>query len=273
MEFKTLEIIQRDPSVSVFHIYLNRPSQNNALSLPFFDELPKALSLLDDDPSVSVIVLSGRGRHFCSGIDLSALGSVTSSSGSDAGRSRERLRRSIRGLQSSISAVERCRKPVLAAIHGACVGGGVDLAAACDVRYCCEGAFFSVKEVDLAIVADLGTLQRLPRIVGYGHAAELALTGRRFSAAEAREMGFVSRVFSTADAMDESVGAIAREMAGKSPLALMGAKAVLLRSRDQTVEDGLDYVATWNSSMLISEDLDEALSAHLHKRKPTFSKL
>lgn len=162
---------------------------------------------------------------------------------------------------------------MIAAIHGGCIGGGIDIATACDIRYCSEDAFFCVKEVDLGITADLGTLQRLPRIVGYGNAVELALTARRVSAGEAKSLGLVSRVFGSKSAMDEEVGAIAEGIAAKSPLAVTGTKAVLLRSLEMTTEQGLDYIATWNSSMLLSDDLTESVSAQVQKRKPVFAKL
>ncbi|CAL9242197.1 unnamed protein product [Arabidopsis halleri] len=273
--YKTLEIVRKNTDSSVFHLIINRPSHLNALSLDFFIEFPKALSSLDQNPDVSVIILSGAGKHFCSGIDLTSLSSIStqSSSGNDRGRSSEQLRRKIKSMQAAITAIEQCRKPVIAAIHGACIGGGVDLVTACDVRYCSEDAFFSIKEVDLAIVADLGTLQRLPSIVGYANAMELALTARRFSGGEAKELGLVSRVFGSKSDLDNGVTTIAEGIGGKSPLAVTGTKAVLLRSREVSVEQGLDYVATWNSAMLISNDLNEAVSAQLVKRKPRFAKL
>lgn len=272
---KTLEIIRKNTDSSVFHLIINRPSHLNALSLDFFIEFPKALSSLDQNPDVSVIILSGAGKHFCSGIDLNSLSSIStqSSSGNDRGRSSEQLRRKIKSMQAAITAIEQCRKPVIAAIHGACIGGGVDLITACDIRYCSEDAFFSIKEVDLAIVADLGTLQRLPSIVGYANAMELALTARRFSGSEAKDLGLVSKVFGSKSELDNGVTTIAEGIGGKSPLAVTGTKAVLLRSREVSVEQGLDYVATWNSAMLISDDLNEAVSAQMMKRKPRFAKL
>ncbi|KAE9454810.1 hypothetical protein C3L33_13321, partial [Rhododendron williamsianum] len=205
--YKTLEITQNSPTSRVFNLRINRPSLRNALSLDFFTEFPKALTSLDQNPDASVIVLSGNGDHFCAGIDLKALSSM------------------------------------------------------------------SAAEVDLGITADLGTLQRLPSIVGYGKAVELALSARRFSGSEAKELGLVSRVFGSKDAMDEGVQAIAEEIAAKSPLAVTGTKAVLLRSRDLTVNQGLDYIATWNSGMLLSDDLVEATAAQSQKRAPSFSKL
>ncbi|PON51880.1 Crotonase superfamily [Parasponia andersonii] len=273
-KFKTLEIVQKSAKSSVFHLYLNRPSQRNALSPDFFSEFPKALSSLDQSPDVSVVVLTGAGSHFCAGIDLKSLNSISEPSLSgDRGRGGERLRRHIKALQDSVTAIERCRKPVIASIDGACIGGGIDIVTACDIRFCTKDAFFSVKEVDLAITADLGTLQRLPGIVGYGTAMELALTGRRFSGPEAKQLGLVSGVFGSRQEMDEGVRIVAEGIASKSPLAVIGTKAVLLRSRDLNLEQGLDYVATWNSSMLLSDDLTEAVSAQIQKRKPVFAKL
>ncbi|XP_068666965.1 delta(3,5)-Delta(2,4)-dienoyl-CoA isomerase, peroxisomal [Aristolochia californica] len=270
MKFETLEIDLKPP---IAHLYLNRPDLRNALSLLSFSELPAALSALDRHPDVLVVVLSARGPHFCSGIDLSSLRSITSDTPADPGRVRESLRRRILSLQSAFSALENCRKPVLAAVDGACIGGGVDLVTACDVRYCTRTATFVVKEVDLAITADLGTLQRLPRIVGHGNAVEMALTARSVSAAEAKAMGLVSRVFDSREEMDAGVRAIAEDIGRKSPLAIIGTKAVLLKSRDVSVERGLDYVATWNSGMLLSDDLQEAVKAVIQKRKPIFAKL
>ncbi|XP_078441244.1 delta(3,5),delta(2,4)-dienoyl-CoA isomerase 1 [Wolffia australiana] len=276
-EFKTLEIVQKDESKAVFHIYLNRPDQRNALTLDFFSELPAALSLLDFHRGASAIVLSARGPHFCAGLDLSAFRSLSTAAGAaadDPARRRELLRRQILSLQSAISAVQSCRRPVIAAVHGACLGAGLDLVSACDLRYCSSSSFFSSLEVDLAIVADLGSLQRLPDIVGAGRAAEMALTGRRVTAAEAMAMGLVSAVFADPPAMDAAVDGIAAELAAKSPLAVAGTKAVLRRSRDLTAEQGLDYVATWNAAMLVSPDLDAAVSTRPgNAARPDFAKL
>lgn len=279
--------------VGVAQLLLNRPSRSNALDPTLFRELPLAIAHLDARPSVRVIVLRGSGNNFCSGIDLSTLvqaqkdgvgggddggGSGRNSSDdpngtADGARARERTLRSIKLMQEAFTSLEDCRKPVIAAIHGACIGGGVDLVTACDLRYCSVDSYFSVKEVDLAIVADLGTLQRLPLLVGHGNAMELALTGRKFSASEAKKMGLVHDVFGSKGAMEEQVNALARNIAAKSPLAVIGTKKTLLKSRDLSVRDGLDYVATWNSAMLMSSDLKEAMQAQLERRKPVFSKL
>lgn len=274
MEYKSLKIIQKSPNSRVYYLYLNRPGQFNALSRDFFTEFPKAISSLDHNPDVAVIILAGSGKHFCSGIDLQTL-SITfkETHAADHGRSVVKLRRHIKFLQEAVTALESCRKPVIAAVHGACIGGAIDIITACDIRYCCSDTFFSVKEVDLAITADLGTLQRLPSIVGFGNAMELALTGRSFTASEAKDLGLVSKVFTSKEALMEGVNVVAEEIAAKSPLAVIGTKTVLLKSRDLTVEQGLDYIATWNSGVLLSDDLKEAISAHNEKRKPRFAKL
>ncbi|CAH9080303.1 unnamed protein product [Cuscuta europaea] len=270
-QYKSLHIVT-DSRVAI--IYLNRPERLNALSRDFFTDFPKALASLDESPDVAVILLTGAGKHFCSGIDVDVLasGSIVSRS-SDPGRTGEKLRRDIKFLQDAVTAIERCRKPVISSIHGACIGGAIDIITACDIRYCSADAFFSVKEVDLAITADLGTLQRLPSIIGFGNAMELSLTGRRITASEAKELGLVSKVFATKEALEEGVRIVAEGIAQKSQLAVIGTKAVLLKSRDLTMDQALDYVATWNSGVLLSDDLKEAISAQREKRKPIFAKL
>ncbi|KAM0931434.1 hypothetical protein ACQ4PT_000448 [Festuca glaucescens] len=271
--FKTLAVARPDPAAAVYEVRLNRPAQRNALSPEAFADIPRAMSLLDRLPAARAVVLSAAGPHFCAGIELGGPGSPLAGRGADPAAAAEGLRRVILDLQAAFTAVELCRKPVIAAVHGACVGAGVELVAACDIRYCSKDATFVLKEVDMAIVADLGALQRLPRIIGYGNAAELALTGRRITALEAKEMGLVSRVFDSKQELDAGVAKIAKEISEKSALAVMGTKAVLLRSRDITVEQGLEHVATWNAGMLKSNDLMEAIKAFVEKRKPIFSKL
>jgi len=271
--FETLAVTRPDPSAGFYEVRLNRPAQRNALSPAAFAEIPRAMSLLDRLPAARAVVLSAAGPHFCAGIELGGPGNPLTAGGADTVAAAEGLRRAILEMQGALTAIERCRKPVIAAVHGACVGGGVDVVAACDIRCCSRDATFVLKEVDMAIVADLGALQRLPRIVGYGNAADLALTGRKITAMEAKEMGLVSRVFDSKKDLDAGVAKIAKEIAEKSAWAVMGTKAVLLRSRDVTVEQGLEHVATWNAGMMRSNDLKEAIRAFLEKRKPVFSKL
>ena len=181
--------------------------------------------------------------------------------------------RHVRGLQDSFTAFERCRKPVLCAVQGACFGGGVDMAVACDVRYCSADARFCVKEVDLAITADIGTLQRLPTLVGHGVATEMALTARVVGAEEAKAIGLVTEVAPDAAALEAAVAERAKAMAAKSPLAVQGTKQAMLHARDHSVGDGLEFVAMMNSARLTSEDLSEAMGAKFARRAPTFSKL
>ncbi|XP_002992146.2 delta(3,5)-Delta(2,4)-dienoyl-CoA isomerase, peroxisomal [Selaginella moellendorffii] len=263
----------------VARLLLNRPHKGNALDDSLFRELPIALRALDDDPQVRVVLLSGSGPNFCSGIDTNILSTKSSSSPSsssgdgDGARGRERFGAYIRWLQDSLSAPEVCRKPVIAMIHGACIGGGIDLITACDVRYCTRDSLFSVKEVDLGITADLGSLQRLPAIVGYANTMELALTARNFDGKEAKELGLVSRVFDSRQEMEAAVGSLAGAIAGKSELAVRGTKAVLVKGRDMSVAQGLDYVAARNSASMSFQDVAEAIRARKEKRKPAFSKL
>lgn len=272
--YKSLQIKRKSPNSRVFDLLMNRPSRGNALSADFVTEFPHALSSLDSNPEVGVIVLSGAGKHFCTGIDIELLNSITQGEQSaDRGRAAEKIRREIKRMQRAVTAVEDCRKPVVAAVHGACIGGGVDIITACDLRYCTEEAYFTVKEVEMGITADLGTLQRLPGIVGFGNAMELALTSRLFSGLEAKHLGLVAQVFSDKGAMDTAVAQLAEDIAARSPLAVIGTKRVLIQSRDLGLEQGLDYVATWNAGVIASDDLKEAVSAHLHKRKPLFAKL
>lgn len=271
--FETLAVTRPDPSAGVYEVRLNRPAQRNALSPAAFAEIPRAMSLLDRAPSARAVVLSAAGPHFCAGIELGGPGDPLSAASADPVAAAEGLRRAVLDMQAALTAIERCRKPVVAAVHGACVGGGVDLVAACDIRCCSRDASFVLKEVDMAIVADLGALQRLPRIVGYGNAADLALTGRKINAMEAKDMGLVTRVFDSKQDLDAGVAKIAKEIADKSAWAVIGTKAVLLRSRDATIEQGLEHVATWNAGMMRSNDLKEAIRAFLEKRKPVFSKL
>jgi enoyl-CoA hydratase len=187
------------------------------------------------------------------------------------GRARENLRRLILDLQDTLTSLERCRKPVLAAIHGACVGGGIDLSCCADMRYCSADAYFSVKEIDIGMVADVGTLQRLPKLVGnQGWVRELTYTGRRFDAAEAQAQGFVQRVFESREALQAGVRELATQIAAKSPLSIRGAKEMLLYSRDHSVADGLNHIATWNAAMLMSEDLMAAMTAGQTGQAPSF---
>jgi enoyl-CoA hydratase len=268
MDFSTLDVALAD---GVATVNLNRPEAANAMNEAMWQEIRAAMRWVDETPEARVAVIGGRGKYFTSGIDLSMLGGLNRRDpGACEGRTREALRRLILDLQDTLSSIERCRKPVIAAIHGACIGGGIDLVTCCDMRYASAEAFFSVKEIDVGLVADVGTLQRLPRLVPDGMARELAYTGRRFDAAEAKAIGLVNRVFESAESLRAGVGEIAATIAAKSPLAIRGTKEIIAYARDHSVADGLNYVATWNAAMLLSEDLEEATSAAMAKRPAKF---
>jgi enoyl-CoA hydratase len=268
MEFKTLAVIQFG---AVAVVTLDRAAKANAMEEAMWHELRVAMLWADEAPGVRVVVLNGAGKHFTAGIDLAMLAGIAEHvRHEDEARGREKLRRLILDLQDTITSVERCRKPVIAAIHGACIGGGIDLITACDMRYCSAEARFSVKEIDVGMTADVGTLQRLPRLVGEGMARELAYTGRMFDAADAKDMGLVNRVFETPDALQAGVMEIANTIAAKSPLAIRGCKEMITYARDHSVADSLNHVATWNAAMLMSRDLAEAGAAAREKRLPVF---
>ena len=272
-----LSIEQHD---AVATVWLDRPEARNAMGPELWTDLPRAMHAVSEETAVRVVVVAARGPHFSVGLDLKAMGSVLSGDGgggtgdgpapSMAARARK-SRREVLRLQASISAVALCPKPVIAAVHGYCIGGGVDLIAACDIRLASADAVFSVREAKVAIVADLGSLQRLPAIIGAGHLAELAFTGKDIDAARAREIGLVNEVAADAGAVQAAATALASEIAANSPIAVQGTKSVLAANDGRTVAEGLDYVATWNAGMLASDDLVEAMMAFMERRPPKFT--
>jgi enoyl-CoA hydratase/carnithine racemase len=265
------QMLTVDLAAAVATVTLNRPDKANAMAAAMWQELRAALRWADDTDEVRVVILRGAGQHFTAGIDLAMLADIEREVAGDCpARSRERLRRIILDLQDCLGSVERCRKPVLAAIHGACVGGGVDLAVACDMRYCSAEARFAVKEIDIGMTADVGTLQRLPRLIGEGLARELAYTGRQVAGEEAQALRLVNRCFENPEALFAGVRDIAATIAAKSPLAVRGCKEMINYARDHSVADGLNYVATWNAAMLLSRDLVEAAGAARERRPPEF---
>ncbi len=271
MTMPLLTTLRFELSAGVLELCLSRPDRSNALDEALWRELREAFEWADAEPTVRVVVLAGDGRHFCAGIDLDMLAGISQRIADvDEARRREKLRRLILDLQDCLSSIERCRKPVLAAIHGACLGGGVDLVTCCDMRYVSLDAYFAVREIDLGIVADVGTLQRLPRLIPHGLARELAYTGRTLPADEAVRCGLANAVHPDRDALLTAVRAVARQISSKSPLAVRGTKEMLNYSRDHSVADGLNQVAAWNAAMLLSADLDEALAALRDRRTPLF---
>ncbi|MGH8989773.1 MAG: crotonase/enoyl-CoA hydratase family protein [Acidimicrobiales bacterium] len=270
--------VEHDDGVAT--LWLDRPDARNALGRAFFEELPVVMAELSEKPAVRAVVVAARGRDFSVGLDLKEMGPVladgpggeahTAVTASHAARAAA-TRRTLVEMQAAVSAVAGCPKPVIAAVHGYCIGGGMDLVTACDIRLASADAVFSVRETRMAMVADLGTLQRLPLVVGRGHVAELALTGRDVHAERAKEIGLVNDVFSDRDTLLDSARSMAHEIAALSPLAVQGTKAVLAANDGRTVVQGLEYVATWNAGMLASEDLAEAVRAFMEKRPPRFT--
>ncbi|MCW2311697.1 2,4-dienoyl-CoA reductase (NADPH2) [Rhodoferax antarcticus] len=268
MQFETLTVSLAD---HVATICLNRPDKANAMNLAMWHELRRAFQWVDATPQARVAILQGEGKAFTAGIDLQMMMSLGDTIQNDCeARTRENLRQVILDLQDTLTSLERCRKPVLAAIHGACVGGGIDLICCADMRYCSADASFSIKEIDIGMTADVGTLQRLPRLIGEGMARELAYTARKFGADEALQMRLVNRVFDSREALYAGVREIATTIAAKSPLSIRGTKEMITYARDHSVADGLNYVATWNAAMLLSNDLQEAMMANMGRRQPEF---
>ena len=256
----------------VAFVELARPDKLNAMDREMFAAIGDTFRALGRDPAVRAILLSGQGRHFTAGLDLD-YASRQFPPTDDPGRAAEARLRHIEWLQDAFSAVEAARTPVIAAIHGGCVGAGVDLAAACDLRIVSADAFFQVAEVDVAITADLGTLQRLGYLIPHGLLRELTFTGRRLGADEAARYSLANRVEADRDAAVAAALALARTIAAKSPLAVAGAKRSLNHSRGRPVEDGLRDVALWNAAALVSADLAEAVQARLGKTEPRFGPL
>jgi enoyl-CoA hydratase len=274
--------IEHDDGAAVATLWLDRPEARNAMGMDLWRDLPRAMDALARDTGVRAVVVAAEGPHFSVGLDLKAMGGMLSGGGGDGAvderSSRPSMAARARGaranvleLQGSVTAVARCPKPVIAAVHGYCIGGGVDLIAACDIRLASADAVFSVREAKIAIVADLGSLQRLPAIIGAGHLAELAFTGKDISAARAREIGLDNDVAPDPEGVLKAARELANEIAANSPIAVQGTKAVLAANDGRTVAEGLDYVATWNAGMLASDDLIEAVSAFMEKRPPKFT--
>jgi enoyl-CoA hydratase/carnithine racemase len=257
----------------VAHLRMCRPEAMNSMTPAFWRELPALVNGLSDAGEARVIVLSSTGKHFTAGMDLAVFqggGLALGGKQEEPGRARTRTRDAALLFQESFNALEKARVPVLAAIQGGCVGGGVDMISACDVRYCTEDAFFCIQEINLGLTADVGTLQRLPKLVPAGVVRELAYTGRRLPAQRALEVGLVNEVYPSHEAMLAGVLATAAEIAEKSPLAIWGSKQMLNYARDHSVEDGLEYIATWQAGMFFGTDMAEAFQAKAEKRKPVF---
>jgi delta(3,5)-delta(2,4)-dienoyl-CoA isomerase len=258
----------------VTHVELNRPDKLNAMNHAMWKEIPECFGELNSDPKCRAVVLSGAGRIFTSGLDFSDMGQLMAiyQSEDDVARKFKKMYSFVKPYQDSFTSLEKCSKPVIAAVHNACIGGGVDLICAADIRYCTSDSWFQIKEVDIGLAADVGTLQRLPRIVGNESLVrELAFSCRKLYSDEAKSFGLVSRIFPDKDKMLEEALRLASVIASKSPVAVQGTKANLIYSRDHSVEEGLAYQAIWNSAMLQSEDLMKAAMAQMNKADATFN--
>eukprot|EP00298_Acanthocystis_sp_HF-20_P028835 c7681_g1_i1.p1 GENE.c7681_g1_i1~~c7681_g1_i1.p1 ORF type:complete len:297 (-),score=149.21 c7681_g1_i1:57-920(-) len=261
------------PAENVLLVELNRLKELNAMNQQLWREIGFLFSNLSAETSVRCVVLAGAGKVFTSGLDLKESTGFTSKS-KDAGRVALQTLPFITDFQAAFTAIENCNQPVICAIHSLCIGGGVDLACACDMRFATQDARFTVKEVDIALAADIGTLQRLPKIVGNeGIVRELCFTGRWFNAQEALQIGFLNRIFENRDVLLKECISLASQIAAKSPIAVTGTKRNLVYSRDHTVADGLAYIAAWNMAALQTADLAEAMKAFVTKSTPKFPNL
>lgn len=258
----------------IAHLQLSRPEALNSMNKAFWVELPQCVREIEAAAEARVIVISSTGKHFSAGMDLGVFSDSSAlPMGGDPGRMGEALRRLVLDLQASLSSLEQVRIPVLAAIHGGCIGGALDMVCAADSRYCSADAYFTIKETELGMTADVGTLQRLPKLMPQGVVRELAYTGRNFTAEEAFALGFVNQVYASQEEMLESVMAIAAQIAANSPLAVTGCKEMLNYSRDHSVEDSLKYMATWQSGMFRPGDMMKTFQAKAQKQKPEYEAL
>lgn len=259
--------LKTDVAEKVATVRFTRPDKANAVTEEGWRALKEEMDRISADRAIRCVVLAGEGANFCGGIDLELLMSLASLHGKP--NAQAEIEELIQSLQHPVNAIEQCAQPVIAAIQGACVGAGLDIAAACDVRICSEDAYFSIKEIDMGMVADLGSLQRLPTIIPAGFVAEMAYTGRNVGAEEAQRIGLVNHVVPRAELEQEAFN-LALCIASKSPLSIRGTKRNLLYARDHTVEEGLQHIKAWNGQHLLSNDLLEAFQAFKEKRKPEY---
>jgi enoyl-CoA hydratase len=263
----------------VAHIVMKRPEKRNSMVPEFWDELPQIVEELDAGALARAIVISSTGPHFSSGLDLTAfapgagMGGLTETDAEKRRQQGARFYHMVRHMQHAFSCLEQCRVPVLAAIQGGCIGGGVDLVTACDLRYATEDAYLTIFEINVGMTADVGTFPRIVKLIPEGVARELAYTGRRMPAAEAKSLGLVNDVFPDHASLLEGVLGVAREIASKPPLAVYGCKRMINYARDHSTADGLDYIGIWNASMLQPEEMVEAVTARAQKRDGEFADL
>ena len=259
----------------IAHILLNRPEAMNAMPRAFWNELPAIVNDINDNAKARVIVISSTGKHFTAGMDISVFtdGEGIAASGGDQYARAEAFRQFVLTLQGSFNCLDEARMPVIAAIQGGCIGAGVDMTSACDIRYATEDAFFQIAEINIGMTADVGTFPRLCKLIPEGWVRELAYAGRRLPAAKAKEIGLVNDVFATQEAMLEHVMALAAEIAQKAPVAVAGSKRMINYARDHSIVDGLDHIATWQAGMFAPPHMMESFAAKAQKRDPVFPDL
>jgi len=269
-EYKYYLIEKKAP---IAWVYLNRPDKKNAMNPPAWKEAPAVFESLSNDPEIRAIIVAGKGPSFCAGIDLmSMIGEIPElMDPSQKGGVKLQLRQKIFNLQETITCIEKCRKPVIAAVHGHCIGAGLDMITACDIRLGSKDAVFSLREAAVGFVADVGVLQRLPNIVGQGITRELAYTAKNITADRAKEILLLNEVFQDSESLMQAAENMAMEIAQCSPIAVEASKDVLNYGIGKTIDDGLSYVASMSTNVIPSDDLFEAVTAFTEKRKPKFT--
>ena len=277
MSKKEFKCFKLDVKNHVGNLVLSRPDELNTMSRDFWVELGEVLEVINKDSDIRVVVMSSTGKHFCAGMDLNAftngVDNIPDDKKPDHARIGEAVYRVAKELQEYISTLEKIRVPVIAAIHGGCIGGAVDMVTACDIRLASDDAFFCIQEINIGMAADVGTLQRLPKIIPDSKMREMAYTGRRMYAEEAKEAGLVSGTYGSQEELIEAANKLASEIASKSPVAIYGLKAVMNYSRDHNVNDSLEYNALWSGAMLSQKDMTEQMTANMEKRDASFNEL
>ena len=277
MSNKEFNCFKLDVKNHVGNLVLSRPDELNTMSRDFWVELGEVLEVINRDSDIRVVVMSSTGKHFCAGMDLNAFSNgvdnIPDDKKPDHARIGEAVYRVAKELQEYISTLEKIRVPVIAAIHGGCIGGAVDMVTACDIRLASDDAFFCIQEINIGMAADVGTLQRLPKIIPDSKMREMAYTGRRMYAEEAKEAGLVSGTYGSQEELLEAANKLASEIASKSPVAIYGLKAVMNYSRDHNVNDSLEYNALWSGAMLSQKDMTEQMTANMEKRDASFNEL
>ena len=257
----------------VAHIVLNRPEKRNSMVREFWSELPDLIQDIDDNVRARVIVISSTGPHFTSGIDTSMFAELSVSKKSTIPHAQSAFYQEVKQLQNTFTALENARLPILVAVQGGCIGGGLDFITACDLRYATKDAFFTLFETNIAMAADVGTFPRLAKLIPEGFVKEMAYTGNGFSAKDAHRFGLVNKLFETQEEMLRHVIDIAHTIASKAPIAIAGCKTLINYSRDHNTADVLDYIALWNASHFKIEEVMEAMSAHKEGVKGKFADL